>query len=380
MISLTYQDFYVTRRKRFSEKIHVALRKLDQREDFMEAMRGFKKKEERELKQAFDHHSLSLEELLIGLTALAEVCLEAVCFFEEEILQSLYGQPKSHLQMIAMGKFGGYEITLQSDLDLIFLFTDHGETSGSRVLTHQEYYVRLVQRIISNLSLMTQSGFVYKVDAKLRPSGRAGVLVSSWASFEDYHKRDARLWEKQALLKARAISSDLELKSELRERIARQIWDRDYEPQIAQEIHDLRLRMEQELAQEGPDQYNIKAGVGGIVDIEFTVQYLQLVHGQEYPEVRSPHTLTALRLLALKQIMSPERAELLEEAYLFYRLVETQMREVRERVTEQFPKEGATGERIAQACGEMNFDGLRKKYETFRHDVRLYYLETLGLG
>jgi len=179
-----------------------------------------------------------------------------------------------------MGKFGGYEMTLQSDLDLIFLHRSHGETSGPQVLTHQEYYVRLVQRIISNLSLVTRSGIAYKIDTKLRPSGRAGVLVSSWDAFEEYHRGTARLWEKQALLKARGIHADLEIQNELAERIAHQIWSRDYGIGIAQEIHELRTRMEHELAREDSAHYNMKIGLGGIVDIEFTVQYLQLLHGR----------------------------------------------------------------------------------------------------
>lgn len=380
MIPLTYQSFYTTRRKRFAERIHAVLRGYEQRDDFMEAMRKFKQGAERELKEAYDHRSISLEELLIGLTALAEVCLEAAYHFETEVMQVRYGVPVSTLHIIAMGKFGGCEMTLNSDLDLIFLFTDHGETTGPRILTYQEYFVRLVQRVISNLSLMTANRFVYKVDMKLRPSGRAGVLVSSWESFADYHRRDARLWEKQALLKGRAITADADARVAIANRLAGTIWDRDYPATIAAEIHELRMRMERELAKEEGDHYNIKVGVGGIVDIEFIVQYLQLRYGKDSPEVRSTHTLTVLRRLAVGSFLARSQAEVLEEAYLFYRSVETETRALQQRATELFPSNEAVGSQVARAVGERDFANLRKKYETFRHRVRQCYQEVLGIS
>ncbi len=379
MIPLTHQDFFITRRKRFAEKNHALLRDTEEREEFMEIMRCFRKKEEMELRQSFDHGEVSLEKLFIGLTALAEVCFDATFFFEEEWIQKRYGRPDSDFYPIAMGKFGGCEMTLQSDLDLIFLFTRSGQTAGPQTIMHQEYYVRLVQRIINSLSLITANGLVYRVDMKLRPSGGQGVLVSSWDSFEEYHRSQARLWEKQALLKARVITSDASLRAKLAEELGYRLWDRDYGSECAFEIHELRLRMERELAKEEEGDYNLKVGCGGLVDIEFVVQYLQLRYGREKPEVRSPHTLTALRQLASHEALPSERAELFEEAYLFYRAIETEMRGMKERATELFPSAGKAGERIAEVVGVADYASLRKKYETFRQKVRQHYLETLEI-
>ncbi len=203
------------------------------------------------------------------------------------------------------------------------------------------------------------------MDTELRPSGRQGILVSSWASFEEYHLKDAQIWEKQALLKARPIEPDPAVYAEVTERLETQIWNRPFGPDLASEMHEVRLRMEKELGKEDVDFYNIKVGLGGIVDIDFTVQYLQLRYGGDHVAIRSPHTLTALRALAEASLLESGLAELLEAAYLEYRRIETVLRLREERAVGRLPRKP----------GKM-----LECYETYRSQVRQSYLEVLGLS
>lgn len=379
MTWLTHQDFYDQKRKRLSQKLHETLRSCEEREDFMEALRRFRVLSQKDLKDSYDHNKLPLEKLLLALTALAEICLEAAFFFEEEWMRHRFGEPKSTLYIIGMGKFGGYEMTFHSDLDLIFLYSKAGTLSGQRPLTYQEYFIRLVQRLISHVSLVTRHGFAYKVDTKLRPSGRAGILVSSWSSFEDYHQGEARLWEKQALLKARPIHSEPGLTQKVSAGLAHLLWNRSYRPTVAEEIHHLRGRMERELAREQGERYNLKLGAGGIVDIEFIIQYLQLVHGQDSPALITPHSLTALRLLQGEHILEEQAAKTLLSAYLFYRTVETEMRAMHGSATEFFPESGERGEAIADHIGAGTCQEMRKQFFEYRHEVRALYQKVLGV-
>lgn len=367
-------------RQRFAHRLDSELIGLEERGAFMDAMRRFKNREEAGLEQAEANAALSLEELFLALTALAEACLEAAYRFEHQYMEARFGAARTPFHIVAMGKFGACEMTIHSDLDLIFIFDEPGRTKGPNRLTHQEFYVRLVQRMISNLSLRTASGRVYEVDTELRPSGRAGVLVSSWSAFADYHRKDARTWEKQSLLRARPVSETDAVARVMATRLDKLLWCRPYPPAIAEEIHHLRLRMERELAKENDKQYNVKVGVGGLVDIEFAVQYLQLRFGRVQPSVVIPHTLTALRQLAKEELLPASTAQLLSEAYLFYRTIETRLRGLAERSADLLPrKESEEAKALAEQMGEPDVKSLLARYEHYRHQVRCKYLEVLNV-
>jgi glutamate-ammonia-ligase adenylyltransferase len=358
---------------------HKALAGIEEREFFMDSLRRFKQQKESERLRLHESGDMSLENMLFSLTAVAQVCLQEAYLFENSALKRIHGVPNSHYHMVAMGKFGGCEMTVKSDLDMIFIFAEHAETSGPKVITNQEYFSKLSQRVISNLSLLTGSGRLYEVDTQLRPSGRSGILVSSWNSFKDYHAKDARTWEKQALLRARPIEPDPAVYWKVDEQLVAQIWNQDYGSDVAEKIHDLRLKMERELAKEGSDYYNIKVGQGGIIDIEFVVQYLQLRYGGEKKSIRAPHTLTGLRALAAEGLIDELTANQLETAYIFYRKIETCLRQLELRESGLFPRrEGEELESLAHAM-KQDVHSLLESYETFRRDIRQRYLGILGV-
>ncbi len=328
-------------------------------EEIYAVLRRFKKAQWQLVQDA--EQKMGLPELFQVLTDIAELILQGATEQAQTDLAKRMPLPDTPCAIIAMGKFGGQELTYGSDLDLIFLY-EH--------LDHQEFFVRFLQRIISLMGLVTVDGYAYKIDTELRPSGRTGVLVSTFESFRDYHAQQAKLWEQQALIKARPLGNTPF--SEQIQTFVRQVVYQPREPKIALEISHLRHRMEQELARERPGQYHIKLGPGGIVDIEFLVQYLQLLHGCDHPELRTPQTLVALEALT-GRFLPPEETKFLAETYLFYRQLETRLRQMTGLATDIIIK----GSRLVSEIEERHFPALGGKMLDFflqsREDVRKIY-------
>ena len=226
-----------------------------------------------------------------------------------------------------MGKLGGRELTYHSDLDLIFLYSGVGETDGQLQVSNQLFYAKLIQRIISFLSSVTSCGYAYKLDTRLRPSGNAGVLVTTISSFDAYHQQ-SKPWEHQALIKARVVGGDVDEK--WRESVDKLLSKSAYEWEIPDDLHlkiaYLRGRKEEELSGETFEQKNLKEGKGGLLDIEFLTQYLQLKFVQRFPKLRTPETLKALEVIRKEALISSYEATFLQEAYRWIRQIETALR------------------------------------------------------
>jgi glutamate-ammonia-ligase adenylyltransferase len=219
----------------------------------------------------FKATTLQLSLLADGIVQLA---LRYCC--EEQKLQA------PDFCVLAMGKLGGEELNYSSDIDLVFVC----ETDGG-------IYSALAQRLIRGLSDMTATGFLYRVDMRLRPWGRAGALVTTRDAYLEYIRKDGRLWEKQALLKARPIAGNMAVGHAVLKGLAPQIYQVD--PEVARKsVLTMKREIEDKLATQGLLETEIKGGRGGIRDIEFTAQYLQLVHGGENPSIHSINTLDGL--------------------------------------------------------------------------------------
>ena len=243
--------------------------------------------------------------------------------------------------VIGLGKLGGRELGYHSDLDLLFLYSAPGETDGPRRTTNHEHFARVAQRLISHLTLPLREGLLYRIDTRLRPSGSAGPLVVSFDALATYHAREARLWERQALLRARAVAGD----AALFERAAREVLEPSLfravdRKEAARELLAMRERMEREIADESNARYNSKLGRGGLVDVEFAVQFLQLVHGSSHPSVRHASTMAALSELRRQGLLRESEAEPLARGYRFLRRVESRLRIVRDRAISHFPTSG----------------------------------------
>jgi glutamate-ammonia-ligase adenylyltransferase len=274
-------------------------------------------------------------EIAVQLTNLADVCLAAAHRIAVREL-SRFGQPTcaapdgsvqvARFAVLALGKLGGFELNYHSDLDIIYIYDHQGATSGDKQISNREYFAKLGQKIISILTTQTRDGYVYKIDTRLRPSGNAGPLVTSLESFRDYHRDEAQIWERQALTRARVVLGEEPLKGGIEEVIRQAVYSAGADDTVRNEIHRLRTRMEVELAREKEGSYNIKTGRGGIVDVEFIVQFLQLTYGKEYPDIRTANTLAALKFLTADGLLSADDSQALISGYKFLRRLENRLR------------------------------------------------------
>lgn len=360
-------------------------------EQLLGALRRFKNEEVLRVGLGDIAGDLEVPEVARQLTALADGLLDHAVLLAAEHARARWGLPRMRdgrrapLAVVGMGKLGGRELGYQSDLDLLFVYgssADEETTGGSQGrLGHHEYFARLVQRLLSLLTLQFREGRLYQVDTRLRPSGNQGPLVVSEESLLEHHARRAQLWERQAMVKARAVAGDLAYGERLLGMsLAPLVWERPLPDGAAEEIHRLRMRMEREVAGESRDQLNPKTGQGGLVDVEFATQYLQLAHGAAVPAVRRPGTLEALEALTACGRLRREDASQLREGYLFLRRVENRQRLVHGRALQRLPTRGRPLRLLARRLGYGGPDAggaFLSEYRAVAATVRAVYVRVL---
>ncbi|MBW2272798.1 MAG: hypothetical protein JRG96_05975 [Deltaproteobacteria bacterium] len=290
-----------------------------------------------------------------ALTDIAEVCVEeALALCQEQLATRGSGPPESARSgaflVIAMGKLASRELSYGSDLDIIFLY-DTPATGGAAALEAQEYFARLGQRLISSLQTPTSQGRCYEVDTRLRPSGNQGMLVTSRAAFERYHAESAQAWERQILLRSRAIAGSQALARDF-ETLRREILSRPLAEDLAGEIHRVRQRMELEIAQESSGHYDFKTGRGGLLDVESIVQYLQLQNAAKHPELLEVERLEVqLRRLADGGLLGEESARSVLEGWAFLQRLSAALRVVENRSISDLNMERGDLDSLARRLG-----------------------------
>lgn len=275
-------------------------------EQQLEALRQFKQAQHLRIAAADIAGTLPVMKVSDHLTWLAEAMIEQVVQQAWQMMVQRYGRP-SHLDderergfaVIGYGKLGGWELSYSSDLDLVFLHDCPADanTAGERSIDGRQFYLRLAQRVMHLFSTRTSSGILYEVDARLRPSGAAGMLVSTFDAFEDYQRNEAWTWEHQALVRARIVFGDA-FHSQKFERIRRAVLclPRD-ELTLKKTVREMREKMRAHLGSKFKGRWDIKADRGGITDIEFITQYLVLRYAHEEPGLA--HWSDNVRILAL---------------------------------------------------------------------------------
>lgn len=332
-------------------------------EDKLDALRHFKHVET--LKLCLRDLNNEVDTVYVGkyLSMLAKAVLNVG--FKLAISVTKNRKKKTNLKnmvILGMGKFGGNEMSYNSDLDLIFIYEggDH------------ETFSKLGQRIISIMSVPTGEGYCYKVDLDLRPSGRSGALVTSFESFKNYHKESAQLWERQALIRAVPVAGDKSLAKRVIKTVDNFIYQKHLEKDFYKEIDKLRVRMEKELANENFNKLNLKTGKGGLVDVEFVVQMLQLRYGKDNQNVRCRNTLDALEELKDKKIVKLADAKRLEEGYLFLKRMENLLRLLHDRSISELKE--SDFDRLTIELEEFkNTDDLKKNYRSITENIRKIY-------
>lgn len=309
------------------------------------------------------------------LTAIAEACLDRALAIVQAQLAARYGAPPvgARLAVLALGKLGGRELGYAADLDVVFVYTGAADDDGG---TAVEWFSRCAQRLLGALRQRTARGRLYEVDTRLRPSGSQGLLVTSLAGWRRYHQEDARLWERQALTKLRAVAGDRALGEEVERVAAETVYGTPLEwPRaVAEEIMKMRDKIERELG--APD--DLKTGAGGVMDVEFAAQYLQLVHGHAHPEMRTTATEVALRAAAALGIAPSREVELLDQGYRFLRKIEHRLRVVNDQPIHRLPEARDELDKLARRSGFPDGAVLLEHVERWQHDIRGAYLRLLG--
>ena len=340
----------------------------------------------------------SLEETLSELSAFADAAIDIAYRHARGSLLTHYGEPRSPsgqaqpLLILAMGKLGGGELNFSSDVDLVMLFPESGETDGdpsggarpgearpggaqpggARSIANEEFFTRLGQAIIRLLETPTHDGFVLRVDMRLRPFGDSGPLVSSFASFEDYLPRHGRDWERYAYVKARPVTAK-ERYAELYNSAVRPFVFRRYlDYGVFESLREMKALIEREVARRELADH-VKLGPGGIREIEFIVQAFQLIRGGRDKRLQTQSLLAALSILEGARLLPPKVAEELRDAYVFLRRLENRLQMLADKQEHRLPGDPLTRERIARAMGVPDWPALMSELDGHRSQVSRHF-------
>jgi len=320
----------------------------------------------------------SLTETLSDLSAIADAAISAACEFALRTLTARHGVPRSPsgaaqpLIVVGMGKLGGGELNFSSDVDLIFLFPEHGETDGARPMANEEFFTRCGQMLVRLLDAPTADGLVFRVDLRLRPFGASGPLVASFASFEDYLVRHGRDWERYAYVKARAITGVAQYAEIFEAAVRPFVYRRYLDFGIFESLREMKSLIEREVERRELAD-DVKLGPGGIREIEFIVQAYQLIRGGRDRRLQTPALGIALPQLDGAKLLPRELVVDLGAAYAYLRRLEHRLQMVADEQTHRLPKEERARARIARAMGAPDWSTLVSELGAHRARVSAHF-------
>lgn len=306
--------------------------------------------------------SISAEQAGGAYALLAEKLIGALHKAVTREMESTHGSmPGGQAAIIAMGKLGGREMTAASDLDLIIVYDFEGATSlsdGVKPLAGGQYYARFTQRLISALTVPTAEGALYEVDMRLRPSGNAGPAATQLAGFADYQQNKAWTWEHLALTRARVVAGPAPLREEIEEVIRDVLRQKREADKIADDVHEMRARIGKEKGTD--DIWNIKLVRGGLVDLEFIAQFLQVIHAHKHPEILDQNISASLARLADAGLLSKDEAEILIPAARLYHDLTQLLRLCLDRPFKAETASSGLKALLARSSGKTDFEALER--------------------
>ena len=312
-----------------------------------------------------------LEETTQELSQLAEICLREVYVYWDCELRSRRGGPETEFTILGLGKLGGRELNHSSDIDLVFLYEEEGQVSSN--LTYHEWFNQLGAKIIETFASSDPAGALFRIDLRLRPEGTAGPLVRSLESMENYYAGFGETWERLALIKARGVCGSRELAYEFLRRHQPFIYPKSPTPDVLEEIATIKRRIERDIVGQENIGRDVKLGAGGIREIEFVVQALQLLHGARHAFLQETSTLKALPVIADLELISRPEARALETAYRFLRWVEHRLQMEAEQQTHTLPEEGEELVRLARSLGFSSAENFNIALREQMREVRAVF-------
>ena len=318
-----------------------------------------------------------LAEVVATVTALAEETVSAAVASHARWLAQEFGNPlgaasgsRQRLHVIAMGKLGGGELNVSSDIDIVFAYPEDGETDGPRRISNHEFFTRLARRIIAAIAEATADGFVFRVDTRLRPYGDSGPLAVSFDMLEEYFTTQGREWERYAWVKARTLTG--EAGAQLDAVVTPFVYRRHLDYSAIASLRSLHAQIRQEV-QKREIADNIKLGPGGIREIEFLVQVFQIIRGGREPAFRLRPTLKALALLGEKHILPAVAVDELRAAYVYLRNLEHRLQYLDDQQTQVLPRTDEDRALVAEMMGCAHYAVLRRELDAHRALVSRHF-------
>ena len=318
-----------------------------------------------------------LMEVMRTTSNLAEFVIITAIHYLNTSLVASFGQPvdaqakPQSLIVIGMGKLGGYELNVSSDIDLIFTYASQGETLGENSISNQDFFTRLAKKLIAAIDEITEDGFVFRVDMRLRPFGSEGALVSNLDALEEYYQNNGREWERYAWIKGRELTGGQQVTNLLKPFVFRKYLDYG----AFASMRDLKIQIQRDVNSKGMHD-NIKLGRGGIREIEFIAQVFQLIRGGQDESLQTKPTLSVLALLKNKGLLPAATVSELSEAYIFLRNLEHRLMYVEDAQTQELPKSDEAKARIAKAMNFVDWPAFLVKLNSYRQQVQQHFDDT----
>jgi glutamate-ammonia-ligase adenylyltransferase len=311
---------------------------------------------------------------LRGTTRLADACLQAALAALEADFATRHGVVRDaggrvqRLVVFGLGKLGGGELNFSSDVDLVYAYEQDGESDGPRPLPAEQYFARLGQQLAKLLDEVTVDGFCHRVDLRLRPYGNAGRVAWSFAAMEQYFQREGRDWERYAWQKARPVAGDAEAGERFLDSLRPFVYRRYLDYGALDGLRTMKAAIAAEVARKEMAD-DIKRGPGGIREIEFLVQALQLIRGGREPELRGRQLHPALHALVAAHQVTPEAGQAVVQAHRYLRRLENRLQMLRDAQTHALPTAEEDRARIAAGLRYADWDALRAELDTHRQRV-----------
>ncbi len=329
------------------------------------------------------HRLISVEQVLELTTRVADRVLQQTLISAAKRLEKRHGpvmdsdaEPLS-LVVMGMGKLGGRELNVSSDIDLVFACRQSGQTSGPRSISAEEFFTRQIRLITQWLAARQSDGFCYRVDLRLRPYGDAGRLLMTVDAMEQYFQREGRDWERYAWIKARPVAGDMQTGEQLLSMLRPFIYRRYLDYNAFDSLREMKALIVAE-ASPGPMQNHIKLGPGGIRDIEFIVQSFQLIRGGQNPALRQRSLLATLDYLSETDLLASDECAALTAAYRYLRIVENRLQQVDDQQVHALPSDEALLSAIARSIGHASTADMLDELAMHRSEVSRSFARVIG--
>ncbi|OVE82189.1 hypothetical protein BVY03_01470 [bacterium K02(2017)] len=360
--------------------------KITEYEDFLNELRQYKRKQHNLINQKYEPDPINNRETILKeLSTVAEDIIIASQSWIQREFEAKFGLPTflssykqdqaAYLALICMGKLGSQSLNYESDLDLIFVFSNRGNTIGEKQITNSEFFAKVAQRFINALQLLTSAGRCYEIDTELRPSGHMGALVTSYDHFIDHQMNQAQHWERQALIRSRCLTENLEYQNKFESQLQKLVYARPLPNDFTKYMAQIRDQVIKEKVHESENKIDLKLGLGGIMDIEFIIHHIQLKDGAIFPDLQQKSIFKTLRALKNHTIIKQEQLNYLINTYALYRTIESKIHLFKKRSEHLIDFKNDTGDNISNLLNYQNSDILKRELLNHKTKIRELFCE-----